>query len=86
VEKERGYDVAVLSAVGDVLGYPLMTLHKLRQTVGRGGLIILDDAYSLENTEHSFTKADWYCAFTMRSRRTGEAGGGPGYDCRNQCI
>lgn len=63
VEKERGYDVVVLSAVGDVLGDPLMTLHKLRQIVGRGGLIILDDAYSFEDSEHGFTKANWYCAF-----------------------
>jgi SAM-dependent methyltransferase len=63
VECERGYDVVVLAAVGDVLGDPLSTLHKLRHTVGRGGLIILDDAYSFEDSEHGFTKADWYCAF-----------------------
>ncbi len=62
-ENERGYDIVLLSAVGDVLGDPLLTLHKLRKTVGRGGLIILDDAYSMEDTDNGFTKNDWYCAF-----------------------
>jgi 2-polyprenyl-3-methyl-5-hydroxy-6-metoxy-1,4-benzoquinol methylase len=63
VERERGYDIVVLSAIGDVLGDPLTTLHKLRRTVGPGGFIVLDDVYAREETENGLTKADWSTVF-----------------------
>lgn len=63
VERERGYDIVVLSAIGDVLGDPLMTLQKLRRTVGPGGFIVLDDAYAREEAQNGLAKARWYTVF-----------------------
>lgn len=45
VMAERGYDVVVFSAAGDVLGDARETLAKLRGTVLPGGYILLDDSY-----------------------------------------
>lgn len=45
VKTARGYDIAVLGAVGDVLGEPKETLCKLRQVVRSNGYILLDEAY-----------------------------------------
>ena len=64
VEKERGYDAVLFIAVGDVLGDPLATLLKLRQTVGRGGLIVIDDAYAPEGSDSGcYPLGDWLHAF-----------------------
>ena len=64
VEKERDYDAVLYIAVGDVLGDPLSTLLKLRQTVGRGGLIVIDDAYAPEESDTDcYPLGDWLHAF-----------------------
>lgn len=64
VKHERGYDVVILGAVGDVMGGPLETLQKLKQTINTGGFIILDDAFASEVSAIGYyTKADWSAAF-----------------------
>ncbi|NLW12808.1 MAG: class I SAM-dependent methyltransferase [Clostridiaceae bacterium] len=64
VECERGYDLVILGAAGNVLGDLDQTLHKLRQTIRRGGYMIIDDAYTTnqERTPH-YTWQDWLDAF-----------------------
>lgn len=64
VEKERDYDAVLYIAVGDVLGDPLTTLLKLKQTVGSGGLIVIDDAYAPEGSDSGcYPLGDWLHAF-----------------------
>ena len=45
VKVEREYDIAILGAVGDVLGEPAKTLNKLKSVVRRKGYLLIDDAY-----------------------------------------
>lgn len=45
VKTEGGYDIAILGAVGDVLGNPAETLNKLKNMVRSKGYILIDDAY-----------------------------------------
>jgi len=45
VAREKDYDVVILGAVGDVLGDPSETLHKLKGTVKTGGYILIDESY-----------------------------------------
>lgn len=50
VAVERGYDIVILGAVGDVLGDPRETIDLLKGTVKRSGYMIIDDAYGDETT------------------------------------
>lgn len=45
VKAECEYDIAILGAVGDVLGTPVETLNKLKSVVCKRGYILLDEAY-----------------------------------------
>ena len=45
VHDARGHDVVCLLALGDVLGPLDTTIASLRECVGPGGVIVLDDAY-----------------------------------------
>lgn len=45
VKTECEYDIAILGAVGDVLGEPAETLNKLKSVVRRKGYILIDEAY-----------------------------------------
>ncbi len=72
VERESGYDCAILGALGDVLGTPEETLVKLRRTIKPGGCVLLDDAYLRESVKNSdiryknyeyLTYAQWMEAF-----------------------
>jgi len=45
VKIERGYDVVILGAVGNVLGNPCETVNKLKSTVKKGGFILIDECY-----------------------------------------
>lgn len=45
VHKERGYDLVIYGAVGNVLGDHLAMLKALSDTVKPGGHILIDDAY-----------------------------------------
>lgn len=68
VKVEKDYDIAILGAVGDVLGNPEETLCKLKGTIKKGGHIIIDDAYASSDTGNGYmTKDQWLSAF----RRTG---------------
>ena len=62
VLSETGYDIAILGAVGDILGYPEETLSKLKMTVKPGGYILIDDAYG-DNTPDVYSHAQWIDAF-----------------------
>jgi 2-polyprenyl-3-methyl-5-hydroxy-6-metoxy-1,4-benzoquinol methylase len=60
VTNEKGYDIVILGAVGDVLGNSAETLSKLKNTVKKGGYIFIDDAYSLDDScEKYLSKEQW---------------------------
>lgn len=48
VERERGWDVAILGAAGDILGSYEETLAKLAGTVRPGGYLLIDDGFLRE--------------------------------------
>jgi ubiquinone/menaquinone biosynthesis C-methylase UbiE len=48
VERERGWDVVILGAAGDILGTYEETLAKLARTVRPGGYLLIDDAFRRE--------------------------------------
>ncbi|GCF94071.1 hypothetical protein NRIC_19620 [Enterococcus florum] len=52
VQKERGYDVAILGAIGNVLGEPLEMLNKVKQVVKPQGYLLLDDGYLAGQSEN----------------------------------
>ena len=45
VKTERGYDIVILGAVGDVLDEPAATLKKLTRVIRKSGYILIDEAY-----------------------------------------
>ena len=64
VKIEKGYDIVILGAVGDVLGKPEETIILLKNTVKKGGYIIIDDAYGKDNTDAKYlTKNQWLKIF-----------------------
>jgi len=64
VVKENGYDIVILASTGDVLGDVLETLLKLKNTVRPGGYILIDDAYSQDNTNNAYHSREvWLKAF-----------------------
>lgn len=65
VEAERGWDVVILGAAGDILGSYEETLEKLAGTVRPGGYLLIDDAFLREANravryEHDYlTREQW---------------------------
>lgn len=60
VEVEKGYDIVILGAVGEVLGNQEETLNKLSKTIKKDGYVLLDDAYPRsEFNEIYITKKKW---------------------------
>ncbi len=59
VKNERGYDMVIWGAAGDVLGDQHTTLTKLCHTIGQGGYLLLDDAYTREGASGK-TRYDYY--------------------------
>ncbi len=51
VAVERGYDLVIFGAVGDVLGDRTETLSALMSTVKPGGYILFDDGYRLDDDD-----------------------------------
>jgi 2-polyprenyl-3-methyl-5-hydroxy-6-metoxy-1,4-benzoquinol methylase len=51
VKIEKGYDVVILGAVGDVLGNQEETLLKLSATIKEEGHILIDDGYAKSTSE-----------------------------------
>lgn len=64
VKKETNYDIVILGAVGDVLGNPANTMAILKDTVKKGGYVLIDDGYAkdLANTKY-FTRDQWLSTF-----------------------
>lgn len=57
---EKGYDIVILGAVGDVLGTPEETIRKLKNTIRPAGYLLIDDAYGKEDLEADYyTKEEW---------------------------
>lgn len=48
LQTERGYDLVVVGAIGDVLGPPRETLRKVRGALRPGGYVLMDEAYLRE--------------------------------------
>jgi SAM-dependent methyltransferase len=45
---ERNYDVAILDAIGDVIGTPAETIRMVRHAVKENGYLLINDAFKLE--------------------------------------
>lgn len=72
VKTLQDYDIAILGAVGDVLGKPEETLKKLKGVIKRNGYILIDEAYlvgSQENVRYQnydyLTLAQWEKLFQL---------------------
>lgn len=52
VKTERGYDIAVFGAVGDVLGEPSVMLQQLKKVIKPQGFLLLDDGYLIGEAEN----------------------------------
>ncbi|MDD3670378.1 MAG: class I SAM-dependent methyltransferase [Sphaerochaetaceae bacterium] len=64
VKIEKEYDVVIFGAIGEVLGDPEQTITFLKNTVKKGGYILLDDAYSHEETDGKYqTREQWIHVF-----------------------
>ena len=60
VKIEKGYDVVILGAVGDVLGNQEETLLKLSATIKEEGHILIDDGYAKSTSEGPYlSKEKW---------------------------
>jgi len=60
VMTEKGYDIVIIGAVGDVLGNQAKTLHLLSQTISDSGFVLLDDGYAkAERKDAKLTRAQW---------------------------
>ncbi len=59
VKVEKGYDIVILGAVGDVLGNPEETIQKLKNTIKYGGYIFIDDVYGNDDCDKYPTKEKW---------------------------
>ncbi|HEY8349373.1 MAG TPA: class I SAM-dependent methyltransferase [Clostridia bacterium] len=64
VRTEKGYDIVILGAVGDVLGNAEETVTLLKGTVKKGGYIIIDDAYGRDESDPKYlTREQWFAVF-----------------------
>ena len=61
---EKGFDIVILGAVGDVLGSPLETILKLKNTVKSMGYIFIDDAYGNDGSNETYySREEWLLFF-----------------------
>ena len=63
IKNERGYDIVILGATGDILGNPKQTLEKLKRVLNKTGFIVIDDAYSNNDTVNYTSQSEWYSYF-----------------------
>jgi len=64
VAGERGYDIVIMGAVGEVLGSPEETIQKLMNTIKPDGFIIIDDAYVREGISGNYpSREQWLKLF-----------------------
>ncbi|MCL2540254.1 MAG: Na/Pi symporter [Firmicutes bacterium] len=88
VKTEKGYDVVIFGASGNVLGSPLETLNKLKATVRPGGYILIDESYLPDDltrddvkTKYEFlTEKDWRALFDEAGLELVETDFGEGSD------
>ncbi len=60
VTEERGYDITILGAVGDVLGPSGQTLEQVAATLCDGGYLLLDDGYGTSEAAGDYiTREQW---------------------------
>lgn len=70
VQTEKGYDLVILGAVGDVLGNPEETITLLKNTVKKDGYIIIYDAYGNDETNRKYpTREQWLAIFNRTGVR-----------------
>ena len=64
VKAEKGYDIVIFGAVGDVLGTPEETIGKLKNTIKTEGYILIDDAFGKEGANINYcTREEWLLLF-----------------------
>ncbi len=64
VKEEKDYDIVILGAVGDVLGTQEETITLLKNTVRKGGYLVIDDAYGKDDTNPKYpSRAQWFAIF-----------------------
>lgn len=63
VMREKGYDVVVFGAAGDVLGAPGQMLANLKKVLKKGGYAVLDDAYATTPEMAYRTLLEWHTEF-----------------------
>jgi len=70
VQTEKGYDLVILGAVGAVLGNPEETITLLKNTVKKGGYLIIDDAYGNDASNPKYpTREQWLTIFNRTGVR-----------------
>ena len=61
---ERGYDIVIMGAAGEVLGSPEEAIQRLKNTIKPDGFIIIDDAYSREGISGNYlSREQWLQLF-----------------------
>jgi len=64
VARERGYDIVIMGAVGEVLGSWEQTIRKLKNTIKPDGFIVIDDAYNREGISGNYlSREQWLKLF-----------------------
>lgn len=64
VMHEKCYDIVILGAVGDVLGNPVETILKIKETVKKGGYIFINDAFSIDEKSKNYaSREQWFETF-----------------------
>lgn len=65
IEQENGYDVVIYGAVGNIFTSIEILLMKLKQTIIAGGYLVIDDAYTRQETTtvDYLHREQWYDAF-----------------------
>jgi len=64
INSEKDYDIVIFGSVGDVLGNTEETITLLKNTVKKGGYIIIDDAYGTNNSNTTYlTRERWLTIF-----------------------
>ncbi len=68
VKVEKGYDMVILGAAGDVLGNPEEAIRKLKGTVIVNGHILIDDVYGKDDSDARYlTREKWLTFFQKGS-------------------
>lgn len=70
VKTEKDFDIVIYGAVGDVLGNWDEAITLLKNTVKKGGYIIIDDAYGKDKSNAKYlTREQWLLLFSEKGVR-----------------